>query len=90
MNEIDLIEKDSLQKVPSFKAGDTVSVYYKIKEGQKERIQIFEGLVISRKGTSIKETFTVRKISYGVGTERIFPIHSKQIEKIKVLRKGKV
>ena len=90
MNEIDLIEKDSLQKVPSFKAGDTVSVYYKIKEGQKERIQIFEGLVISRKGTSIKETFTVRKISYGVGTERIFPIHSKQIEKIKVLRRGKV
>ncbi|MBA4728806.1 MAG: 50S ribosomal protein L19 [Deltaproteobacteria bacterium TMED126] len=90
MNEIDLIEKDSLQKIPSFKAGDTVSVYYKIKEGQKERIQIFEGLVISRKGTSIKETFTVRKISYGVGTERIFPIHSKQIEKIKVLRKGKV
>lgn len=90
MNEIDLIEKDSLQKVPSFKAGDTVSVYYKIKEGQKERIQIFEGLVISRKGTSIKETFTVRKISYGIGTERIFPIHSKQIEKIKVLRKGKV
>ena len=90
MNEIDLIEKDSLQKVPSFKAGDTVSVYYKIKEGQKERIQIFEGLVISKKGTSIKETFTVRKISYGVGTERIFPIHSKQIEKIKVLRKGKV
>jgi large subunit ribosomal protein L19 len=90
MNEIDLIEKDSLQEVPSFKAGDTVSVYYKIKEGQKERIQIFEGLVISRKGTSIKETFTVRKISYGVGTERIFPIHSKQIEKIKVLRKGKV
>ena len=90
MNEIELIEKDSLQKVPSFKAGDTVSVYYKIKEGQKERIQIFEGLVISKKGTSIKETFTVRKISYGVGTERIFPIHSKQIEKIKVLRKGKV
>jgi|TARA_B100000900_G_C20543350_1_gene701468 large subunit ribosomal protein L19 len=90
MNEIDLIEKDSLQEVPSFKAGDTVSVYYKIKEGQKERIQIFEGLVISRKGTSIKETFTVRKISYGVGTERIFPIHSKQIEKIKVLRKGRV
>ena len=90
MNEIDLIEKDSLQKIPSFKAGDTVSVYYKIKEGQKERIQIFEGLVISKKGTSIKETFTVRKISYGVGTERIFPIHSKQIEKIKVLRKGKV
>ena len=90
MNEIELIEKDSLQEVPSFKAGDTVSVYYKIKEGQKERIQIFEGLVISRKGTSIKETFTVRKISYGVGTERIFPIHSKQIEKIKVLRKGRV
>ena len=73
-----------------FKAGDTVSVYYKIKEGEKERIQIFEGIVISRKGSSIRETFTVRKISYGIGTERIFPIHSKQIDKIEVIRKGRV
>ena len=83
-------EKESLKEIPSFKAGDTVSVYYKIKEGEKERIQIFEGIVISRKGSSIRETFTVRKISYGIGTERIFPIHSKQIDKIEVIRKGRV
>ena len=79
-----------MKDIPSFKAGDTVSVYYKIKEGEKERIQIFEGIVISRKGSSIRETFTVRKISYGIGTERIFPIHSKQIDKIEVIRKGRV
>ena len=87
MNIVDSIEKESLKDIPSFKAGDTVSVYYKIKEGEKERIQIFEGIVISRKGSSIRETFTVRKISYGIGTERIFPIHSKQIDKIEVIRK---
>ena len=90
MNIVDSIEKESLKDIPSFKAGDTVSVYYKIKEGEKERIQIFEGIVISRKGSSIRETFTVRKISYGIGTERIFPIHSKQIDKIEVIRKGRV
>ena len=90
MNIVDSIEKESLKEIPSFKAGDTVSVYYKIKEGEKERIQIFEGIVISRKGSSIRETFTVRKISYGIGTERIFPIHSKQIDKIEVIRKGRV
>ena len=90
MNVVDSIEKERLKDIPSFKAGDTVSVYYKIKEGEKERIQIFEGIVISRKGTSIRETFTVRKISYGIGTERIFPIHSKQIDKIEVIRKGRV
>ena len=90
MNIVDSIVKESLKDIPSFKAGDTVSVYYKIKEGEKERIQIFEGIVISRKGSSIRETFTVRKISYGIGTERIFPIHSKQIDKIEVIRKGRV
>ena len=82
MNIIDSVEKESFKDIPLFKAGDTVSVSYKIKEGEKERIQVFEGIVISRKGTSIRETFTVRKISYGVGTERIFPLHSKQIDKI--------
>ena len=90
MNTIDIIENESLKEIPSFKAGDTVSVYYKIKEGEKERIQIFEGIVISRRGSSIRETFTVRKISYGIGTERIFPLHSNQIDKIEVKRKGKV
>ena len=90
MNIIDSVEKESFKDIPLFKAGDTVSVSYKIKEGEKERIQIFEGIVISRKGSSIRETFTVRKISYGIGTERIFPIHSKQIDKIEVIRKGRV
>ncbi|MFL2640843.1 MAG: 50S ribosomal protein L19 [Thermodesulfobacteriota bacterium] len=90
MNILDKLETKSLKKVPSFKSGDTVAVSYKIKEGEKERIQIFEGIVISKSGASIKETFTVRKISYGVGTERIFPVHSKQIDKIEVKKKGKV
>ena len=72
------------------KAGDTVSVHYKIKEGEKERVQIFEGIVIARSGASTRETFTVRKISYGVGTERIFPLHSKQIAKIEVKKQGRV
>ena len=90
MNILDKLEAKSLKKVPSFKSGDTVAVSYKIKEGEKERIQVFEGIVISKSGASIKETFTVRKISYGVGTERIFPVHSKQIDKIEVKKKGKV
>ena len=90
MGIMNSIEKKSLKEVPSFKAGDTVSVHYKIKEGEKERVQIFEGIVIARRGTSIRETFTVRKISYGLGTERIFPLHSKQIAKIEVKKKGRI
>jgi|TARA_B110000438_G_C15809624_1_gene649026 large subunit ribosomal protein L19 len=90
MNIIDKLETKSLKEIPLFKAGDTVAVSYKIKEGEKERIQIFEGVVISRSGSSIKETFTVRKISYGIGTERIFPVHATQIDKIEVKKKGKV
>ena len=90
MNIIDKLENKSLRDIPDFKSGDTVAVSYKIKEGEKERIQIFEGIVIAKSGASIKETFTVRKISYGIGTERIFPIHSKQIDKIVVKKKGKV
>ena len=90
MNIIDKLETKSLREIPEFKSGDTVAVSYKIKEGEKERIQIFEGIVISRSGASIRETFTVRKISYGIGTERIFPVHSKQIDKIDVKKKGKV
>jgi large subunit ribosomal protein L19 len=90
MNIIDKLETKSLREIPQFKSGDTVAVSYKIKEGEKERIQIFEGIVISRSGASIRETFTVRKISYGIGTERIFPVHSKQIDKIDVKKKGKV
>ena len=76
--------------IPDFRAGDTVKVHVKIKEGTRERIQFFEGLVIKRQGGGISETFTVRKISYGIGVERTFPIHSPQVEKIDVTRRGKV
>lgn len=78
------------EDIPRFRAGDNVKVSIRIKEGERERIQVFEGLVISRRGSGINETFTVRKISYGVGVERIFPLHSPFIEKIEVVRRGKV
>ncbi len=76
--------------VPDFRSGDTVKVSVKIKEGDRERIQFFEGLVIKRQGGGISETFTVRKVSYGVGIERTFPIHSPLVENVQVLRRGKV
>ena len=76
--------------VPNFGPGDTVRVHVKIVEGKRERIQVFEGLVIKRQGGGIRETFTVRKISFGVGVERTFPVHSPKIEKIEVTRFGKV
>jgi len=79
-----------MQSVPEFKAGDNVSVSYKIIEGSKERIQIFRGDVIQRKGSGVTQTFTVRKISNGVGVERIFPVHSPNIEKIEVNKRGSV
>ncbi|SDX97963.1 large subunit ribosomal protein L19 [Thermoactinomyces sp. DSM 45891] len=83
-------ESQIRQDIPLFRAGDTLKVHVKVKEGQRERIQIFEGVVIQRRGGGISETFTVRKISYGVGVERTFPIHSPRIDKIEVLRRGKV
>lgn len=76
--------------IPQFRPGDNVKVHVRIKEGNRERIQIFEGLVIKRRGAGISETFTVRKISYGVGVERTFPIHSPNIAQIEVVRRGKV
>ena len=76
--------------IPAFQAGDNVKVHVKIKEGNRERIQIFEGLVIKRQGEGIAKTFTVRKVSYNIGVERTFPVHSPIIEKIEVVRKGKV
>ncbi len=79
-----------IKEVPVFKAGDTVKVYVKIKEGNRERIQLFEGLVIKKQGGGISETFTVRKVSYGVGVERTFPVHSPVIDSIEVMRVGKV
>ncbi|MFA7506975.1 MAG: 50S ribosomal protein L19, partial [Bacilli bacterium] len=78
------------EDVPEFRPGDTVKVYVKIKEGARERIQIFEGLVIKRRGGGISETFTVRKISYGIGVERTFPVNTPNVEKIEVVRMGKV
>jgi large subunit ribosomal protein L19 len=76
--------------LPQFRAGDTVRVHVKVKEGQRERIQVFEGTVIQRRGGGVSETFTVRKVSYGVGVERTFPLHSPRIDKIEVVRRGKV
>ena len=89
MNIIEALEKEQLRSdIPDFAPGDTVRVHAKIVEGSRERIQMFEGVVISRQGTGVRETFTVRRISYGVGVERMFPVHSPRIEKIDVLRKG--
>ena len=91
MNLVELIEKENQTKeITPFKVGDTVKVYFKIVEGNKERIQVFEGLVIARKNGGIRETFTVRKISFGVGVERTFPAYSPRIDKIEVVREGKV
>ena len=91
MNLVDKINKKQINpNVPAFQVGDTVRVDVKIKEGKRERIQAFEGIVTARKGGSVSETFTVRKISYGVGVERIFPIHSPKLAYIEVLRHGKV
>lgn len=87
---INEITAEYLQDRPSFRAGDTVKVYVKIVEGETHRIQAFEGLCIKRQGAGISETFTVRKISYGIGVERTFPVHAPAIDKIEVLRKGKV
>ena len=85
------LEKPSLKSdVPAFSPGDTVRVHVKIREGEKERIQLFSGIVIARRGGGIRETFTVRKISGGVGVERVFPLHSPIIERIEVERKGAV
>lgn len=84
------VTESYLKDVPSFQAGDNVQVNVKIKEGNRERIQMFEGLVIKRQGGGISETFTVRKISYGVGVERTFPIHAPTIDSIVVTRRGKV
>lgn len=91
MDVINEFEKAQLREdVPDFRAGDTVAVHYNIKEGNRRRNQIFEGVIIARKGGGFKETFTIRKISYGVGVERIFPVHSPLINKIEVKRKGRV
>lgn len=89
-NVIDQIEKENMKEtLPEFNIGDTVRVGVKIKEGDKSRIQVFEGVVIARKNGGVRETFTVRKISNGVGVERTFPIHSPLVASVEVVRKGK-
>lgn len=91
MNLIDEIEKENLKKdVPAFNVGDTVKVFVKVVENGKERIQAYEGVVIAKKNSSIRESFTVRRISYGVGVERTFPLHSPRIAKVEVVRHGRV
>jgi large subunit ribosomal protein L19 len=91
MNNVDLVEKAQLRDdVPEFWPGDTVKVHVRVVEGTRSRIQVFEGVVIARKGAGVRETFTVRKISFGVGVERTFPVHSPVLERIEVARRGKV
>jgi len=91
MNALSAVEKSQLKSdIPSFLVGDTVKVHVKIKEGDKERIQIFEGVVIARRNGDLRSSFTVRKISFGQGVERIFPLHSPIIDKIEVSKRGKV
>jgi large subunit ribosomal protein L19 len=91
MNVLDAVDSTSLRKdIPNFRPGDELKVHVRVIEGNKSRIQVFQGLVISRKGSGIRETFTVRKISYGVGVERVFPVHAPVIEKIELVRKGEV
>ena len=91
MNVIDKIETEQMkQDVPEFRPGDTVDVHSRVVEGGKERIQVFKGIVIARRGTKVNEAFTVRKISNGEGVERVFQVHSPKIAKIEVIKRGKV
>lgn len=84
------IENEQLKEVADFRVGDTVKVYGKIKEGNRERVQVFEGIVLKRQGTGARETFTVRKTSNGVGVEKTWPVYSPNVEKVEVVRRGKV
>ncbi len=91
MQRIQQIEREMMRlDLPDFSAGDTVKVHVKIKEGEKERIQVFQGVVISKRGGGTTATFTVRKVSYGIGVERIFPLHSPVIDKVEVVTFGRV
>jgi len=90
MDAVKVVEEGYKREISHFSIGDTVSVSMRIKEGEKERVQIFTGIVIGRRGTGTRETFMVRKISYGIGAEKIFPLHSPLIENIKVIKEGAV
>jgi len=91
MNSLQAIESAYMRSdTPEFRAGDTVKIHVKVSEGEKERIQIFQGVVIARRGSGTRESFTVRKISGGIGVERVFPLHSPIVDKIEVVRRGRV
>ncbi|MCP4715553.1 MAG: 50S ribosomal protein L19 [Deltaproteobacteria bacterium] len=91
MNVIDRMEREQMRlDIPSFRPGDTVKVHVKIREGEKDRIQVFQGIVIAKKKGGLRSSFTVRKVSYGVGVERIFPLHSPSIDKVEIVQLGKV
>lgn len=90
-NTIAILEKESMREnIPEFSVGDTVKVFVKVIEGTRERLQGFEGTVIARKNGGLRETFTVRRLSFGVGVERTFPLHSPKVDRVEVIRKGKV
>ena len=91
MNVMDRIEREQMRlDIPVFRSGDTVKVHVKIREGEKDRIQVFQGVVIARKNAAMRSSFTVRKISYSVGVEKIFPLHSPSVDRIEVVQRGKV
>ena len=91
MDALKLISESSMKKeAPAVNVGDTVKVHVKIREGERERIQVFEGTIIARKGSGVSETFTVRRVSYGVGIERVFPVNSPNVAKVELVRTGKV
>lgn len=91
MDVIETIEKEQMRlDIPNFKAGDTIRVHARIKEGEKERIQIFQGVVLRKRKGRTGATFTVRKVSYGIGVERIFPLHSPNIDKVEIVSRGRV
>ena len=91
MDAIETLEKEQMRfDMPDFRPGDTIKVHVKIKEGDKERIQLFQGVVIRKRKGSIRATFTVRKVAYGIGVERIFPFHSPSIDKIEIIKRGRV
>lgn len=91
MDLVKLVSQGSVkEETPQFDIGDTVRVHVKIKEGQRQRVQVFEGIVIAKKGSGVSETFTVRRLSYGVGVERVFPVNSPNVAEVEIVKKGKV
>jgi len=91
MNTIERLEREQMRiDIPQFRAGDTIKVHVRISEGEKDRIQVFQGVVIGRHNSGLKSSFTVRKVSYGIGVERVFPLHSPAIDKIEMVQPGKV